>query len=292
MPELGPGEDSSERYGARFRITRIMQSLAQCSGSLADRIAIEERDLSIAYRFLQIAELCREHGEDDAALEWAERGMAAFAEDPDPRLRAFLVEEYRRRGRSADALEHSLQAFNARPVLETYRELVTDAEALGQWEERRPAALSLLRRPEPDLPGAARHPSLRGRGCSQLVRVLLWEGDPDAAWDAATEGGCSPDLWLQLADLRRAEHPEDALGVYRRHVEDVIAGRDKRTYAEAVRLIDGVVRELYAESGRAEDFDVYVEEVRASHKPKRGYRRLNWPHCRRLNWPHLRPNRD
>ena len=251
-----------------------MQSLAQHSGSLAERIAIEERDLSIAYRFLEVAELCRERGEDDAALDWAERGMAAFAEDPDPRLRAFLVEEYRRRGRSAEALEHSLQAFNARPVLETYRELVTDAEALGQWEGRRPAALSLLRRPEPDLPGAARHPSLRGRGCSQLVRVLLWEGDPDAAWDAATEGGCGPDLWLELADLRRAEHPEDALGVYRRHAEEVIAGRDKRAYAEAVRLIDGVVRELYAESGRAEDFDICVEEVRASHRPKRNLTKL------------------
>ena len=192
VPRLGPGEDSSERYGSRFRITRIMQSLAQLSGSLADRIAVEERDLSIAYRFLQIAELCREHGEDDAALEWAERGMAAFAEDPDPRLRGFLVEEYRRRGRSAEALEHSLQAFNAQPVLETYRELVTDAEALGQWEERRPSALSLLRRPEPDLPGAARHPSLRGRGCSQLVRVLLWEGDPDGAWEAANGGRLQP----------------------------------------------------------------------------------------------------
>ena len=89
-----------------------------------------------------------------------------------------------------------------------------------------------------------------------------------------TEGGCSPDLWLQLADLRRAEHPEDALGVYRRHVEEVIAGRDKRAYAEAVRLIDGVVRELHAESGRAEDFDVYVEEVRAAHRAKRNLMKL------------------
>ncbi len=131
VPKLGPGENSQERYGSRFRITRIMQSLAQLSGNLADRIAVEERDLSIGYRFLQIAELCREHGEDDAALEWAERGMAAFAEDPDPRLRGFLVEEYRRRGRSAEALEHSLQAFSARPALETYRELATDAEGAG-----------------------------------------------------------------------------------------------------------------------------------------------------------------
>lgn len=274
VPKLDPGEDTSERYGARFRITRIMQALAQCSGSLAEEIAVAERDLSIGYRFLQIAELCREHGEDDAALGWAERGMAAFAEDPDPRLRAFLVEEYRRRGRSAEALEHSAQAFSARPTLESYRELATDAKALGEWEERRRWALSLLGRPEPDPPGAMRHPSLRGRGCSELVRVLIWEGDADAAWQAANEGGCSPDLWLKLADLRRAEHPEDALGVYRRHVEGVIAGKDKRAYAEAVRLIDETMRALYVESGQPEDFDAYVEEVRTTHKPKRNLMKL------------------
>jgi uncharacterized Zn finger protein len=238
VPRLAPGEDSRERYRSRFRITRIMQALAQYSGDLADLIAVEERNLSIGYRFLQIAELCREHGEDDAALEWAERGMAAFAEDPDPRLRAFLVEEYRRRGRGAEALEHSDQAFSARPTLESCRELATDAKALGDWEERRLWALSLLSRPEPDPPGAMRHPSLRGLGCSELVRVLLWEDDVDAAWQAANEGGCSRDLWLKLADLRRTEHPEDAIGVYRRHIEDVIGGKDKRAYAEAVRLID------------------------------------------------------
>ena len=274
VPRLAPGEDSRERHRSRFRITRIMQALAQHSGDLADLIAVEERDLSIGYRFLQIAELCREHGENDMALEWAERGMAAFAEDPDPRLRAFLIEEYRRRGRSADALEHSVQAFDARPTLESYRELATDAKALGEWEERRRSALSLLGRPEPDSPGAMRHPSLRGRGCSELVRVLIWEGDPDAAWEAANEGGCSPDLWLKLADLRRAEYPEDALGVYRRHVEDVIAGKDKRAYAEAVRLIDETVRELHTECGRSEDFGAYVEEVRAAHKPKRNLMKL------------------
>lgn len=41
----------------------------------------------------------------------------------------------------------------------------------------------------------------------------------------------APTWLLKLAGLRRPEHPEDALGVYRRHVEGVIAGKDKCTYA-------------------------------------------------------------
>ena len=268
VPPLGPG-DRSEFGGARFRITRIMEALAESSGNLQDRIAVHERDLSSAYRFLEIAELCRAHGQDDAALEWAERGMSAFAPDPDPRLRAFVRNEYRRRGRSADAYQHSIAAFADRPSLETYRELATDADVLGDWDERREWALSLLRNETPDTPTHSRRPGLHARGLSELVRVFLWEGNVDAAWEVAGEGGCTQELWLELAAHRRAEHPEDALAVHRRHVEDVIAGKDKRAYAEAAHLIDDTIRTLFAECGRPSDFGAYVDDVRARHKPKR-----------------------
>ncbi|MGH2781223.1 MAG: SWIM zinc finger family protein [Thermoleophilaceae bacterium] len=274
VPALGPGDDTRGRYGERFRVTRIIQALAELSGRLTEQIAVHERDLSSGYRFLEIAELCRRHGADDAALEWAERGMNAFDDSPDPRLRSFLIVECRRRGWSADALQHSLAAFESRPTLESYRALVDDARAVDEWPARRAAALALLRKPDPGVAGAARHPPLRGRGCSELVRVLLWEGDTDAAWNAANEGGCVPELWLTLADRRRAEHPADALVVYRRHVQDTIGQKDKRAYQQAVELIDGTVRALFAECGRAAEFAAYVEEVRAAHKPKRNLMKL------------------
>jgi uncharacterized Zn finger protein len=251
-----------------------MEALAELSGNLADQIAVRERDLASGYSFLQIAELCRSRGDDDGGLAWAERGMDAFPDGPDPRLRAFLIDEYRRRGRTADALELSLAAFIARPTLEAYCELAADAQALDEWTKRREAALALLRNPEPDVGAAARHPSLRGRGCSQLVRVFLWEGDPEGAWQAAVQGGCTRDLWLELADRRRAEHPEDALTVYRDHVEEVIGHKDKRAYQEAVRLIDETIRPLFAESGRPADFQAYIAEVRAAHKAKRNLMKL------------------
>jgi uncharacterized Zn finger protein len=109
-------------------------------------------------------------GRRPRALPRAGRGgVGGGAEDPDPRLRAFLIEEYRRRGRSAEALEHSVHAFDARPTLESYRKLATDAKALGEWEERRRSAISLLGRSEPHSPGAVRHPSLRGRGSASTA---------------------------------------------------------------------------------------------------------------------------
>lgn len=269
VPPLGPGDQSREFAGSRFRITRIMEGLAAMTGGLADQVAVLERNLSSGYRFLEIAGLCREHGEDDAALEWAERGMTAFASNPDPRLRAFVTDEYRRRGRTADALEQSIAAFRSRPTLETYRELADDATALGVWTERREWAVRILRSPEPDTAVFSRRPGLHARGLSELVRVFLWEDDLESAWQAATDGGCTRDLWLELADQRRDQHPEDALEVYQRHIEDVIAGKDKRAYAEAAQLIDERVRALFLECGRAADFDRYVEDVRARHKAKR-----------------------
>ncbi len=280
VPKLHPGEDpNGERFGSRFRITRIMETLAELSGNLEDQIAVREHDLASPYSFLQIAELCHSHGDDDAALAWAERGMAAFPDAPDPRVRTFLIKEYRRRDRIPDALEHSWTAFASRPTLEAYRELARDARSLGQWTERRTAAIALLESPEePALkhkggPRKAPRWSLRHDN-SELVRILLWENDPEAAWRAAGVGGCTEMLWLELADRRRAEHPEDTLTVYRQQVERTIAGKDKRSYAEAVRLIDQTIRPLFAKCARPEDFDAYIAEVRAAHRPKRNLMKL------------------
>jgi tetratricopeptide (TPR) repeat protein len=169
VPALEPGEGSRERDGSRFRITRIMKALAEQAGDLSDQIAVRERDLESPYNFLQIAELCRSHEAHDRALEWAQRGMAEFPDSPDHRLRDFLVSEYRRRGRTAEAIEHTWAAFSARPALETYRELAIDAKALGEWEPRRTVALALLRDPhaEPDR-HARRSPLYRRRGATEL----------------------------------------------------------------------------------------------------------------------------
>jgi tetratricopeptide (TPR) repeat protein len=74
-------------------------------------IAVKSRDLSHAYAFLQIAETLRTGGRYDEALEWAERGMEAFPERTDSRLREFLANEYHRRKRHDDAMTLIWAAF-------------------------------------------------------------------------------------------------------------------------------------------------------------------------------------
>lgn len=268
VPQLPPGDTDRGAYGERFRITRIMEALAELSGDLEQRVAVRARNLSHGYDFLRIAELYLEHDLPAPALQWAERGLAAFPERPDPRLRAFVADRYRRAERWQDALELSWLDFADRPSLEAYKQLEADAERLGDWDTRRIAALDLLRE---HTRSTDRWSPRRDR--SELVRIFLWEGDDDAAWAEASDGGCSPALWLELAARRRTTHSHDALGVYERQVELAIAGRDKRAYQEAVALMDHV-RSVLEQIGENDAFPRYAGRVREQHKRKRNLVKL------------------
>jgi len=99
--------DAKDSYDAHHtRITRIMESLAEASGDVEELVAIKSRDLSSGYRYLDIAKIRVKAEQPDKALEWAERGLKAFPERPDNRLRDFLVAEYLQRGRHDEALHY------------------------------------------------------------------------------------------------------------------------------------------------------------------------------------------
>ena len=55
VPALGAGRDDPEKYGKRFRITHIMETLARQTGDVEAVVAVMKRDLSLAYHYLQIA---------------------------------------------------------------------------------------------------------------------------------------------------------------------------------------------------------------------------------------------
>ena len=57
VPPLRPEQDTSERYGSRFRVTHIMEALAEQDGDIEALVAIKSRDLSSAYSYLSIAEI-------------------------------------------------------------------------------------------------------------------------------------------------------------------------------------------------------------------------------------------
>jgi tetratricopeptide (TPR) repeat protein len=276
----GPGERDPEHWGANYRITRVMERLAELAGDVDALAAVKCRDLSMPYAWLEVAQVYAEAGRHGEALDWAERGVAAFPDRHDPRLDEFLCDSYHRAGRHADALDLAWQRFESRPDLASYQRLAANATEAGQWPEWRPKAIAVLRRgierPRPD---ADTRPSRRWggavepAGASNLVEVLLWEGDPDGAWQEAVAAGVPHRTWTRLAAARESKHPDDAVPIFQREVERLIETKNNRGYADAVALMDHV-RELLGRAGRSDAFAPYAERVRAAHKPKRNLMKL------------------
>jgi len=291
-PALEPGQEHD--FG-RFAITHIMETLARLSGDLDMLIAVEAHDLSSPYRFAEIVAICRDAGRFEEALAWAERGIAAYPDCIDARLVEALAEEYERCGRDADALTVMWSFLERRPTVDSYARLKAHAVKNGDWDEWRSKALDRLRgvATEPGPPigtmpmrgmpgrpvkaqrstqslGSVRPAAIVGwtPGRSEAVKALLWEGDVDAAWEEAVAGGCSTALWMQVAAARAADHPADALPIYKREAERLIDQKNRRAYEEAVELIRQV-EDLMDRLNRSDEFSEYLDAVKAKHKQKR-----------------------
>ncbi len=269
---LGPGDDGNERYGDRFKITSIMECLAEMSGDLDEKIAVFSRDLSTPFAFLQIAQTCQKAGREHLALEWAERGLLAFPEGTDWSLREFVAEAYHRLGRHAEAIELVWQAFQDDPRLPMYEQLADHAKRANCWPPYRDRALAFLR--ALIFPQASEHPAPdrgHGRGDhSVLVRILLWEKNEEAAWSEAQTGGCSDDLWMQLARVREEAHPEDAIPIYRARVEPLLKMRGNDAYTQAIHWLEKI-RRLSIRLNRQQVFQRDLADLRAAHKAKRNF---------------------
>lgn len=280
MPERPPGSGCDTTPG-RFHLERMMEKLAIQSGDVDARVAVMARDLSHAYDFLQIAEVLTEAGRGDDALEWAQRGLIAFADEPhgpDTRLDDFVLGAYLERDRTDDLADLVWQRFEQRPNASTYARMRLWTQQVDRWEDLRPKALGRLRaeaeRATSDA-STARATAARRWGSAPpapsayqiLIDVLLHDDGVEEAWRLAVEHGCSQSLWMSLANARESSHPLDAIAVYKREVEHLIDRKQTRTYEAAVELI-GHIAELLRTGGSEADVDEYLADVRQRHKPK------------------------
>ncbi len=275
LPPLGPGQERS--YSSRrFRITQIMETLAELTGDVDAVAEVLARDQSSAYQFARLAELYRNAGRYDDALAWAEKGLALHG-GSDSRLLDAAAKEYHRAGRGADAVRVAWEAYDSAPGLRTYRQLAEHATRAGLWPDWHDRAITLLRE---RIAQGQRKPA-RGRASqwavrpdgSTLVEVLLHDGEVELAWAEASSAGCRRYLWLELARRREGEHPLEAIPIWQGEIERVIDAKNNQAYAEAVDLIVRVRRLLIA-AEREADFAPYVGKLRATHKPKRNLMKL------------------
>ena len=155
------------------------------------------------------------------------------------------------------------EAFAARPILDEYQNLKQHADRIGQWTAWREKA------------GRFRHcwSRLGQADHSELVRVLMWERKIEAAWGEAAAGGCSNELWLELAAKREDHHPEEVLPIYQRRIEPTLARSNNDAYRAAVSLLRKV-HALLAQLGREAEFGPYLDAVRSRFKMKRNFVKL------------------
>lgn len=272
---LGQSDPKKGYDPERFRITSLMEQLAQADGDLEQLIAIRSRDLTSASRYLDIAELWIRAGRPELALEWAERGLAAFPARTDNRLRDFLASAYLERGRQEEALQLTWVQFEEQPALGAYQKLHDLAVRLAVWPAQRERALGWLAtsiqraateasrwRPQP----VPANQSLR-------VEIALWEDDPEAAWLAVHQGSCETKLLVRLADRLVQNRIDDAIALYQRAVHSLAGQTSNHAYDEATRLISRIGDLLTAE-GRKPEFRDYLGELYSRHKSKRNFIKL------------------
>ncbi|HWD24366.1 MAG TPA: hypothetical protein VG368_02785, partial [Acidimicrobiales bacterium] len=288
VPTRTGGEDS-DFSRSHFAITYIMESLAKLTGSVEELVSIKARDLTHAYGYFEIVELYAEEGRFDEALAWAERGLLAFPERTDERLRDVAARELRRAGRTDKAMRLIWRRLEEAPNASSYELLRRHAIAAGSWDGWRERALELLEhleagtrsRREASSASTARPRAARSAPrwldarpeSSELVTIFLGEGDPERAWSQAQLGGCSTRLWKQLAALREHDHPDDVIPIYQDEAERAIGTKNNQGYREGVALMSKV-RALMDLTGRSDEFPVYAAKLRAAHKPKRNLMKL------------------
>jgi uncharacterized Zn finger protein len=275
VPALGPARENTPRYyGRRERLTEIMEAMAYRSGNVEAVVAIESKDLSGPHAYLRIARIYKEAGDDEKALEWAEEGAWVFPNGGPPELGRFLADEYHERGRHQEAMALIWKIFEDAPRLPIYQELKAHADRAGAWEHWREKALAFLREDTATKKEKSKSRYLLFRvDNSELVKILLWEGNVEEAWREAKEGGCSGELWLDLAARCEENNPEDALVVYQERIEPLVNQTNNKAYEEAYKLLLRV-RELMNRLGRQDEFDEYLEIIRLEYKRKRNFMKL------------------
>jgi uncharacterized Zn finger protein len=275
VPALGPDPENRPRYyGKRERLADIMQTLAYRSGDVEALVAVKSKDLSSSFAYLEIARIYKQAGDGEKALEWAEEGTWVFPGGGHPDLRRFLADEYHDRGRHEEAMNLIWTRFVEAPRLEGYVELKAHADRAGTWERWRTKALDYLReemaREKMESQGSYLSPPVDS---SRLVEILLWEGNVEEAWSEAKEGGCSDQLWLNLAARREEVYPEESLAIYQERIEPLVNRTTNKAYRDAYELLIRM-RELTRQLGREAEFEEYVELLRLQYKRKRNFIKL------------------
>lgn len=262
-----------EQFSERHALGAILESFAERAGDVDGIIAIRANDLSTAYDYLGLAQLCLDHAREPEALKWAEEGLWQFEDNPDERLILFASDLYRRTGREEDADKLLWRMFERRPSAQLYERLKATAgtdrtvadtvrDRAFAWlhaQIRKPAGRSGMQWPSPT---------------ALLIQLAMMEGLLTEAWVFVNEHGCHHDALLeQLAEASEHSHPAEALKVYANRVERMLRLGGQSNYQSACDTI-GRMRRIREGVGEMPQHTAYLGDLVNRHRAKRNFMKL------------------
>jgi uncharacterized Zn finger protein len=259
-----------EQFSARYRLAAVLECFAARDADVDARIAIRAKDLSTAYAYLEIAQLCLDHGREADGLRWAEDGLWQFEDRLDQRLVFFAADLYRRIGREKDADELLWRTFEQFPSIELYRGL-RGASGPGKpaVDAARDRLIALLRAKLGNPDGEARWSSPR----ELLLQILVSEKRLAEAWEVVRGHGCSEQQLMDLAKASEHSHPEAALSAYAQCVERLVRLGGKPNYEQASKTI-ARMQSIRKGLGASADHAVFLADFMNRHKAKRNMMKL------------------
>ncbi len=252
-------------FGRRHHLTAILDAIAERAGDLDARIALRIRDLSSAYAYLDLAQLCLDNGRRAEAVTWAEEGVWRFEDEPDDRLTAFAADLYAQVGRESDARALLWRDFERMPRLDTYKRIAAvDGDRKGVAER----ATAFLRG---RLDGG---PSLHERsGINALADILMFEDRVDDAWQLVRAHRCDDSRLERLAVASAATHPRESLEALGTLVERAADMTSRSGYERACALISRM-KPIRQRLGEEVEHVAWLGDLARRHKARRNFVKL------------------
>lgn len=275
LPALTPGQEHKDRDSRRPRIESAMTELAKHRGDVDALVAIKAHNLSYPMYFLNLAELLKQHRRFDEALDWAEKGIAAFPKDRIEGLMTFVIDEYQRRKNHEAVEKMAWQRFELRPNSEAFFLLLKTAKLIERLATLRQKALEHLEALVSAEEKPGRKPSAWPSGTRNtrdtLVEIYFAEKNAETMWATLKGGPTNTTLREKCAAMRGESHPEDAIQLYFKLLPmKVEAGARNARYEDAVRIVQAIGK-LRKSQGQKADFQQELARIRLDYKTKRSF---------------------
>lgn len=245
--------------GQRYALDELLKELAALGGDADSLLARKAKAVAEPWDYLELAELCRQHGRDRQSIDWLERGCKAHADET--RLLDALAEAYIHEGFQEDALQLRWKSFAELPAEHSYLALRDAAVAQDAWAHWRAQAMAHLEKNKNRFWGSV---------ADLKINLLLAEGDNAEALRIADQNALAPATWARLLPQVESQDTERALRICRMLVQGSVERTNRQAYEEAIGWLKRMAT-LHRKQGSQQEFARYLETLRQTHRAKRSF---------------------